>query len=37
MHHLTFIRHPRYAQAFVDYLKSLVVTDEAHYGADGAI
>ncbi len=36
MHHLTFIRHPRYAQAFVDYLKSLGVSASAQIRDDGA-
>lgn len=36
MHHLTFIRHPRYAQAFVDYLKSMGVSASAQILEDGA-
>lgn len=36
MQHLTFIPHPRYAQAFVDYLKSLGVSASAQIRGDGA-
>ena len=36
MQHLTFIRHPRYAQAFVDYLKSLGLTASIQIRDDGA-
>lgn len=36
MHHLTFINHPRYAQAFVDYLKSLGVVASLQIRDDGA-
>lgn len=36
MHHLTFINHPRYAQAFVDYLKSRGVSASLQIREDGA-
>ena len=36
MQHLTFIRHPRYAQAFVDYLKSLGLSASIQIRDDGA-
>jgi len=36
MQHLTFIRHPRYAQAFVDYLKSLGLAASIQIREDGA-
>jgi GlpG protein len=36
MHHLTFIRHPRYAQAFVDYLKSVGIEASSQIREDGA-
>jgi GlpG protein len=36
MHHLTFIRHPRYAQAFVDYLKSLGLSASIQIMEEGA-
>jgi len=36
MHHLTFINHPRYAQAFVDYMKSQGVATSLQIRDDGA-
>ncbi|RLU00471.1 MAG: rhomboid family intramembrane serine protease, partial [Ketobacter sp.] len=36
MQHLTFIRHPRYAQAFVDYLISLGLSASIQIRDDGA-
>jgi len=36
MHHLTYIQHPRYAQALVDYLKSLGVSASLQIQDNGA-
>lgn len=36
MQHLAYLPHPRYAQAFVDYLKSLGLSASAQIRSDGA-